>query len=235
MRFRSHHVGRYAFTLLAAVSLLAGSGCVSKRVPKGDVPLSALTATNSVGVETDEILQGLDSAIKESYAGRVLAPGDEIKIEVFREPDFSGDFTIDEQGRIKHPLMGVVQLAGLSLSAAEEFILGLLAQDFLVNPRVVLSLTKTQSSQVIILGEVKNPGVYPLPVGSSITLLQAIALAGGFTELASPDRANIVRKNEDGTTIKIRARVNEILSGRGDKKDITLEPDDVITVPQIVF
>ena len=110
-----------------------------------------------------------------------------------------------------------------------------LNEDFLVNPRVIIKLISTQSSQIVLLGEVKKPGVYPLAYGETITLLQAVAGAGGFTELASPDRVRIVRRGPDGQQVTIPVRVSDLLKGKRGQRDIPLEPNDVIMVPEVLF
>lgn len=165
----------------------------------------------------------------------LLQPGDEIDIQVYREPELSGVFQISPEGEIRHPLLGTVPLGRQTVKEAEAALTARLAKDYLVNPRVILKMVSTQSSQIVLLGEVKKPGVYPLPFGSSMTLLQAIAGAGGFTELASPDRVRIVRRTPDGHQTTLRVRVSDLLRSKGGKKDIPLEPNDVITVDQVLF
>ena len=100
---------------------------------------------------------------------------------------------------------------------------------------MVIKLLSTQSSQIVVMGEVEKPGVYPLPPGEPMTLLQAIAVAGGFTELASPDRVRIVRRLEDGSQTTLKVRVSDLLGGKGRQQDLSLEPNDVIMVPEVVF
>ncbi len=168
-------------------------------------------------------------------SGYVLQPGDEIDIQVYREPDLSGVFRVTPSGDIRHPLAGAVPLAGRTLKRAESDFTAVLARDYLVNPRVIFKMVSAQSSQIVLLGEVKNPGVYPLPVGEPMTLLQAIAGAGGFTDLASPDRVRIVRRLPDGRTTTLRIRVSSLLAGRRGHRDLPLEPNDVIMVPEVVF
>jgi len=164
----------------------------------------------------------------------VLRPSDEIDIQVFREPDFSGAYTLTQSGEIKHPLMGTLKLSGMSVSEAETYLHELLDRDYLVNPKVMIKVTRTEGSQIVIFGEVKMPGIIPVPVGDSVTLLKAIALAGGFTDLASQDRVRIVRKEPDGGTTTIKARVSGMLSGNSKEPDIKLEPGDVVVVPESV-
>jgi len=164
-----------------------------------------------------------------------LQVGDEIDIQVYREPELSGTFRINPSGEIRHSLAGSIPMAGKTLEEAETYFAKSLAKDYLVNPRVIIKLLTTQSSQIVLLGEVKKPGVYPLPFGESITLLQAIAGAGGFTDLASPDRVRIVRKTPEGHQTTLHVRVSDLLGGKGRQQDIPLEPNDVIMVPEVVF
>ena len=165
----------------------------------------------------------------------VLQAGDEIDIQVYREPELSGTFKLNAAGEIRHSLVGPVPLAGLTVEAAEADFTRRLAKDYLVNPRVIVKLAATQSSQIVVLGEVEKPGVYPLPFGEEMTLLQAIAGAGGFTELASPDRVSLVRRRPDGGQTTLKIRVSDLLGGKGKQPDVPLEPNDVIMVPQVFF
>jgi len=165
----------------------------------------------------------------------VLQPGDEIDVQIYREPELSGAFKINPAGDVRHSLLGPVPLAGKTVAEAEADFTRRLAKDYLVQPRVIVKLVSTQSSQIVLLGEVKKPGVYPLAYGESRTLLQAVAEAGGFTELASPERIRIVRRNADGGQTTLRVRMSDLLRGKGGKKDVPLEPNDVIMVDQVLF
>ena len=165
----------------------------------------------------------------------VLQAGDEIDVQVYREPELSGLFKLGAAGEIRHSLIGVVPLAGQTVAGAEAELTRRLGKDYLVNPRVIVRLASTQSSQVVVLGEVAKPGVYPLPFGEKMTLLQAIAGAGGFTDLASPDRVSLVRRLPDGGQTTLKIRVSDLLGGKGRQPDVPLEPNDVIMVPQVFF
>jgi polysaccharide export outer membrane protein len=164
----------------------------------------------------------------------ILQAGDQIDLQVFREPEFSGVFLITPEGIIRHPLAGALSLGGKSLKEAETLISERLSEDLLVDPKVILTVARAETSQFVVLGEVKKPGVYPMPVGG-VTILQAIALAGGFTELASPDRVRIVRRGPRGEQENIRVKVGELLAGKGRQKDMPLQENDVIMVPEIIF
>ena len=165
----------------------------------------------------------------------ILQPGDEIELQIYREPEISGTFRLNPAGEIRHPLAGAIPLAGKSLSKAEADLTDCFNQRYLVNPNIIVKLVSTTGGQIVLLGEVKKPGVYHFRVGETMTLLQAIAGAGGFTELASPDRVRIVRRKPDGTQETLPVRVSDLLRGKGKQQDIPLEPNDVITVPEVFF
>lgn len=185
--------------------------------------------------QPDEKMQSPGTnGVSGSAAEHVLQTGDEIDIQVYREPELSGAFKINPAGEIRHSLAGAIPLAGKTVAEAEAVFTRILAKDYLVHPRVIFKLLSTQSSQIVLMGEVKKPGVYPLPFGETLTLLQAIASAGGFTELASPDRVRIVRRLPDGTQTTLKVRVSDLLKG-GKQQDIPLEPNDAILVPEVVF
>ena len=186
--------------------------------------------------EKDAPKPAVDSGLAEEAGTYVLQAGDEIDIQVYREPELSGTFRLNPAGEIRHSLAGAIPLAGMTIREAEADFTKRLGKDYLVNPRVIIKMVAAQSSQIVLLGEVKNPGVYPLPFGESTTLLQAIANAGGFTDLASPDRVRIVRRSATGgEPTTLRVRVSELLGGKGKQQDVPLQPNDVIMVPEVVF
>lgn len=168
----------------------------------------------------------------DSSAGYCLQPGDEIDVQVYREPQLSGVFQVDTGGAIRYPLTGAVRVAGLTVEQAEQELTDRLGENYLVNPRVMMSVASARDSHVVVLGEVKNPGVQPFPFGGSMTLLQAVAEAGGFTDLARVDRVTVTRV-VDGKEQSIRVRVSKMISGQ--EPDLDLEPNDVIMIPEIIF
>ncbi len=214
-------LGRPLGFLLLGIGMGLSIGCST---PNGPFPPGGALS------ETLALSDASDPAADEYE----LQAGDEIDIQVYREPELSGTFQVKSSGQIRHPLVGSVKVEGKTVKEAEVYFTKRLAKDYLVNPRVIIKMVSTQSSQIVLLGEVKEPGVYPLPFDGGMTLLQAIAGAGGFTELASPDRVRIVRKGPDGKRTTQRVRVSNLLGG-GKQEDIPLEPNDVIMVPEVVF
>ena len=118
-----------------------------------------------------------------------LGPGDRVRVTVFGEPDLSGDFQIDGQGNFPMALIGTVSAAGLSPRALEEHLATLYRDGYLVSPQIGVEVLNFRP--FFILGEVRQPGSFPYREG--LTVLNAVALAGGFTFRADEDDIEITR------------------------------------------
>lgn len=116
-----------------------------------------------------------------------LGSSDVLKVTVFDETDLSGTFSVDGGGRIALPLIGEVRVGGLTLAEAEALIVARLADGYLKQPRVALEVANYRP--FYILGEVRNPGEYDYAEG--MTVMKAVALAGGFTYRADEDDVEI--------------------------------------------
>lgn len=143
--------------------------------------------------------QSGDDTVAPDY---LLSSNDKLKITVFGEDDLSGQFVVDASGNISMPLIGEVRAAGLSLRVLQRNIEGKLRGGYLVDPRVSAEMLNFRPFYV--LGEVKNPGEYPYAAG--LTLLNAVAQAGGFTPLANTAELGIRRDRAlDEERIVVRA------------------------------
>ncbi len=119
-----------------------------------------------------------------------LGAGDEIKITVYGEEDLSGEFEIDGTGTVSMPLIGSISVGGRDVNAAETYITGLLADGYLISPRVSIEVLNYRP--FYILGEVEKAGSYPYVNG--MTVVNAIALASGFSKRANKNKITITRK-----------------------------------------
>src|SRR5437868_4761287 len=123
-------------------------------------------------------LVGSGPAVGQAAAGApVVKPGDILRITVWRQPEFSGDFSVAPDGTIVHPLYKEIAVGGLPLSTVQSRIDGFLRR-FDVNPNFVVQ----DLMPVVVEGEVRTPGVYTVPAQTSVTIL--LAQAGGTTDLA---------------------------------------------------
>ncbi len=143
---------------------------------------------------------------------------------------------VSSEGDITLALVGKVKVEGMKAVDAEREIVNLLAKDYLVNPVVVIEVTrdvaKKQARSLSILGQVQKPGTYQLPENEKLTLLQLISMAGGFTEVANVKKIKVIRK-EGGKVEVIRANAETIISGS--QPDIELKEQDVVHVGESLF
>lgn len=138
-----------------------------------------------------------------------LGSGDQIKVTVYGEEDLSGEFEIDGTGKIAMPLIGSVGVGGKLLDEAESLIVEMLSDGYLINPRVSLEVMNYRP--FYILGEVDKPGSYPYV--NDMTVLNAVALASGFTYRANKKKIEITRKI-DGVEQKLSVDVTaKVLPG----------------------
>jgi protein involved in polysaccharide export with SLBB domain len=138
---------------------------------------------------------------------------------------------VSSRNLITFPLIGEVSVEGLTVSELENKLYTLLEKDYLVNPQVNVIIE--EYSTISVMGEVKKPGVYPLK--GRLTVIEAISLSEGFTKIASPNRAKIVRVKQDGTKIEIPVRLNDIMKGGKQISNIDLQAGDVVMVPESLF
>jgi polysaccharide biosynthesis/export protein len=157
-------------------------------------------------------------------AGYVIGPADVLRITVWKEPDLTLDVTVRLDGMITIPLLGDVPAAGrVPNQLAATLVAGL--QRFVENPRVTVSVNQAASARVYVIGQMVKPGEFPL--SGRMTVLQALALAGGFKEFAKPDSIVVVR---EGHTV-IPVNYKRIADGKDVSQNVLLMAGDTIVVP----
>lgn len=119
----------------------------------------------------------------------VLGSGDQLRVTIFGQEDLSGEFSVSSTGVISMPLIGDVKSGGLTIKQLEEAIENSLRPDYLKNPRVSVEVINFRP--FFIIGEVNNPGSYPFRPG--MTVVNAVAMAGGYTYRARKNRFEIRR------------------------------------------
>ena len=148
-----------------------------------------------------------------------LGPGDRVKVTVFGHPDLSGSFTLNGAGQLSLPLIKSVLAAGLTVEEVELVIAGKLSPDYLKDPRVSIEVLNYRPFYII--GEVNRPGSYPYIDG--MTVLNSIALAGGFTYRARKKKVAIIRATDPDKKKQLAAPDTKVL------------PGDIIEVPERFF
>lgn len=149
-----------------------------------------------------------------------LGSGDHVRIVVFGQKDLTGKYLVDGAGTIAFPLIGQVRAGGLTASQLAREIASKLSPEYLRHPQVSAEVLTYRP--FYILGEVKSPGSYPYVSG--MTVINAVALAGGFTPRAEEDDFSLTRTGKEGERVKIEANQNT-----------PVKPGDVIRVPERWF
>ena len=156
----------------------------------------------------------------------VIGVDDVVGINVWREAEMSRSMSVRPDGKIALPLIGEIQAEGKTprqLQAEVSKKLDVLMK----NPDVTVFVQEIRSQKFNILGEVARPGMYPLT--KPMTVLDAIAVAGGFRDFAKPKKMYILRKGKDGASAKIAVNYNNLIKGAD--KNVELESRDTIVVP----
>lgn len=160
--------------------------------------------------------------------------GDVLLITVYEQPDLTTKARVNSKGEINFPLIGTVNIKGLTVDGIEKEIMTLLEKDYLVNPQVNVFIEDYTPKKVFVMGFVNKPGEYELFKDRPTTALEAIAMAGGFKEGAAQNGTRVLRV-DNGEELTIPIKVTDITK-KGDKeKDIPIKPGDIIVVPESFF
>jgi polysaccharide export outer membrane protein len=156
-----------------------------------------------------------------------IGQGDNLEIFVWRNEQLSRQVVVRPDGKISLPLLQDVQAEGLTVLSLKEELTRRLGE-YLENPRVTVIVNQISSYRVSVLGRVVRPGVYPIT--GDTTLIEAISMAGGFTEWANKRKITVIT-SEMGAEKKIVINYNKIASGRDPSHNIVLKRGDTIIVP----
>jgi polysaccharide export outer membrane protein len=157
----------------------------------------------------------------------ILGPQDVIRIDVWKEPDISRTIPIRPDGKISLPLLNDVQAAGMTAMQLAANLKEGLAK-YINSPQVTVTLTEGNSRRVFLTGEINRQG--PIPLLPNMTVLQAVASGGGFTQFAKLKNIYVLR-NENGKQVKHPFNYKEVVKGNLAEQNIALQPGDVIVVP----
>jgi len=200
------HTTRFAGLFLTVGLVAACSGSPPPAVP-----------TAAIGEATPAVTTGNGGGA--SVAGYQLGPGDQVRLTVFRHEDLSGEFEIDGEGFFAMPLVGEIMTAGMTARQLEnEIETRLQGGGYLVEPQVSIEVLNYRPFYII--GEVNNPGSYQYVSGMNV--INAVALAGGFSYRADQDDIVISRGGSEGPQIEALP-------------DTAVLPGDIIEVPERFF
>jgi len=199
-------MSRRIFRIVALCALTALSGC-------GNAP-----GINPLFIRAADA-QGADTAHRSAERPYMLRPNDQLRVQVYNEPSISGDYQVDGAGYISVPLAGRIKASGRTAGQLERAIVAALSRGMLKDPRVNVQVSNYAA--FYIHGEVKKSGEYPYRPG--LTVMDAVATAGGFTYRADESKAVVRRAGDNVDSVVPLDRT------------ISVSPGDNIKIPERFF
>jgi polysaccharide export outer membrane protein len=162
----------------------------------------------------------------------VIGPGDVLEVMVSPNTNLSRTAPVRPDGKISLPLINDVQAAGRTPSQLRDDITQRLGP-FVGAAEVTVSVNEINSFRVSVLGEVEKPGIYTLK--QQMSLVEVLALAGGLTPFAAPNRIVVVRREPGGRVTRIGVRYGDLVKRGDERQNIWLRPGDTVLVPERRF
>ncbi len=203
----------------------AGSPPVTPVVPPVAAPAAPGAVSSPVTSGTAIPAASGGAAVSQDYR---LGPGDSIQIQVYQSPDLSVEARVSEGGVISYPLVGNVQVGGLTITEAEKKIADALRTGgFLKSPQVSIAIRQVRGNQVAVLGQVSKPGRYPLETFNT-RASDLLAAAGGVT--AAGDDVLIITGQREGKPFRKVLDIPSLLSNAKSDEDIFISGGDTLYV-----
>ena len=211
---------RVVFSLIVAI-LVSSSALMLRAQTKTAVsPADSVSAPEAVRTAS-----GQSAVASDEF---VIGPGDVLAINVWKETEISKVVPVRSDGRISLPLIGELQSGGLTPRQLEAEITTRL-KDYVADPSVTVVVQEIHSKSINVLGMVARPGLYPLT--KTMTVVDALANAGGFRDFAKQKSIYILRQNPDGTQARLPFNYKEVIKGVNPAQNVKLQPGDNIVVP----
>jgi polysaccharide export outer membrane protein len=201
------------FLLIKSDAEPIGKGFPKLGVGRKDVPPSGGKQAGSPAVDNDQY---------------TIGPEDVLQINVWHEPEISGVVPVRPDGRISVPLIGDLTASGLSPTKLQATLTEKL-QAYISNPEVSVTVQQIKSRNFNVLGEVQKPGTYPL--AHSVTVLDAIGMAGGFRDFAKVTKIYVLRRSSGGDSSRLPFNYKQVIKGVQADQNVELMPEDTVVVP----
>ncbi len=224
-------VAGLAFLTVATIAeaqrpvLTPGAAAPGTAAPVGPALAPSSGASSPSASTPTAVMHGAAMPLPSEY---VIGPGDILQVSVWKNDTLSRIVPVRPDGKISMPLLHDINASGLTAMQLRDKIARALAE-FLPNPEVSVSVNEVRSMHVSVLGEVQKPGV--LELRGATTILEAIAMAGGFRDFASPSKIVVLRNEGNGKTERIRFNYNRAVANAAEQQNITLKSGDVVVVP----
>ena len=214
--------------------LVFSSGCVATKQEISDEELDNGAISEEYVVDEEEEKEAVTDKVADTQVPEklkisefVLGPGDEIEINVYRNPDLTSKYLIPPDGLISFPLIGEIKAAGIGVTELRKTITSGLSK-FLVEPYVSIGVSTIRSQKLYVLGEVEKPGVFQ--IYSPVNIIEAVSMAGGLTVDAKENSVLLIRGGLDSPQLKT-LNLKKTLEQGDLSGNITLVAGDIIYIP----
>lgn len=211
-------------------------GCVHMKYLKGIIHIglvfimAVLAGCASAPVKVDEKEE--KPPIEEVRISEfILGPGDTVDITIYRNDDLHRTLKIDTSGKIMFPLIGDVQAGGMSIFKLRDDMTARLSK-YLKDPQITINVSTVQSQKVMVLGQVNSPGVFT--VDSSVTMMEAIAKAGGATLDAKLENVLLIRRAGEKAEVK-SVNISSLFAGNANAENGLIHGGDIVYVPSVTI
>lgn len=160
-----------------------------------------------------------------------IGAGDKINIQVYNEKELSGVYQVSPEGYINFPFIGEIKVDGLNIFTLATKISSKLKEGYLKEPNVTVMVEEFVSKRIFVLGQVKKAGSFP--IRRRMSVIEAISLAGGFTNLADLSNVVVTRKGSDGREKRFVVDIKSIVNGA--KENFYLDAGDIVFVGERFF
>ncbi|MGD0008659.1 MAG: polysaccharide biosynthesis/export family protein [Terriglobia bacterium] len=158
----------------------------------------------------------------------IIGPSDVLAINVWKDTELSRTVPVRPDGKISLPLIGELQVSGLTPLKVQRMVAERL-KEYISNPEVAVIVQQMKSRTYAILGKIAKPGSYEL--GKPTTVLEAIAIAGGFLDFAKVSKIHIIRPMDKGSPETLHFDYKKVIKGRNPEQNVELKSGDTIIVP----
>jgi polysaccharide biosynthesis/export protein len=222
MRF---YLSKHLFGLALLGAFLAGGLFDAHAQDPAGEPQQKASDTDSTSSDSTAYMPAAASELPKNY---VIGSDDVLAVDVWHEHELSRVVPVRPDGKISLPLIGELQVAGETPLQLQDALTERL-KEYLEHPQVTVIVQEAKSQRFNVVGEVQKPGSFEF--GHPVTIIDAIALAGGFRDFAKTKKMYIIRTAADGTRQKLLVHYNEVLNGKRPEESIVLHSRDTVVVP----
>jgi len=214
------------FVLSAALAFAVANAWGFDSVKSALIPVAPRSSwVGQGGAPANQPTAPSEQRVSDDY---IIGPSDVLAINVWKDSELTRNVPVRPDGKISLPLIGEMEVSGLTALDVQRLVTQRL-KEYVAKPEVTVMVQEVRSRTYIIVGKIAKPGSFSL--SKPTTVLEAIAIAGGFQEFAKVNKVYILRHQDDGSEIKLRFEYKKVLTQRATQENIELKNGDTIVVP----